>query len=364
MRWDLFCRVIDNYGDIGVAWRLARDLAARGESVRLWLDDPAALAWMAPAGRAGIEIVHWTAEPGSRPAELSTEPTPGDVVVETFGCEPPAAFLEAMARRATPPVWIDLEYLSAEGYVERSHGLPSPQSAGPGRGLVRWFFYPGFSDRTGGLLREPGLLAERAAFDRTAWRAAMGIEARPGERLASLFCYDTAPLPALLQALADEPTLLLLTPGPAQRLAQGCRLPATVRTLDLPWLSQPGYDHLLWACDLNIVRGEDSFVRAMWAGTPFLWQIYPQHDGVHAAKLDAFLASFTACAGEGDTATAAHAAAACMRGWNGLQTLPATLPAAAAWRAACTAWRALLADQADLSTQLLGFARRLATPAC
>ena len=41
MRWDLFCRALDNYGDIGVGWRLAADLGARGEAVRLWLDDPA-----------------------------------------------------------------------------------------------------------------------------------------------------------------------------------------------------------------------------------------------------------------------------------------------------------------------------------
>ena len=63
MRWDLFCRVIDNYGDIGVCWRLAADLGARGEAVRLWVDDPSALAWMAPQGAPGVELVHWTAQP-------------------------------------------------------------------------------------------------------------------------------------------------------------------------------------------------------------------------------------------------------------------------------------------------------------
>ena len=137
-QWDLFCRVVDNFGDVGVCWRLARDLASRGEQVRLVIDDPSALAWMAPGGAPGVQVLPW---PG--PA------APRDVVIEAFGCDPPPAFVEAMARRSPAPVWINLEYLSAEAYVDRSHGLPSPQR----NGLVKWFYFPGFTARTGGLLR-------------------------------------------------------------------------------------------------------------------------------------------------------------------------------------------------------------------
>ena len=56
MRWDLFCRVVDNFGDVGVCWRLACELARRGDAVRLWIDDASALAWMAPDGMAGVEV--------------------------------------------------------------------------------------------------------------------------------------------------------------------------------------------------------------------------------------------------------------------------------------------------------------------
>jgi len=350
MRWDIFCRVIDNFGDIGVAWRLSRDLSARGHAVRLWLDDPAALTWMAPGGAAGVEVRHWTPS-----APL---PVPGDVVIEAFGCEPPAAFVAAMAGLPQPPVWINLEYLSAESYVERSHGLPSPQLAGPGRGLTKWFFYPGFSDRTGGLLREPGLLAERAAFDRAAWLAAHGVAPSPGERLVSLFCYDSAPVHSLFEALAaaqGAPALLLLSPGAAQALAQGAVLPPGLRTLALPWLTQPDHDRLLWACDLNFVRGEDSFVRAIWAGKPFVWQIYPQHDGAHAAKLDAFLALFTRAATSVDASTAVVTPLIrLMRAWNRLETAPLLLPEASLWQRACAAWRDELTARTDLTTRLLG----------
>ncbi|HEY9028466.1 MAG TPA: elongation factor P maturation arginine rhamnosyltransferase EarP, partial [Burkholderiaceae bacterium] len=176
--WDVFCRVIDNFGDIGVCWRLACNLAERGQRVRLWVDDPSALRWMAPAGHDGVQIAAWLA---------STEfPPPGDVVVEAFGCDPAPAFLAAMAARAgsgRAPVWINLEYLSAEDYVERSHGLASPQMSGPARGLSKWFFYPGFTARTGGLLREPALEADQAAFDRAAWLASQGLAPAAGERL-------------------------------------------------------------------------------------------------------------------------------------------------------------------------------------
>ncbi len=335
MRWDVFCRVIDNWGDIGVCWRLARDLASRGQTVRLWADDASALAWMAPQGAPGVTV-----------GAFDAAGEPGDVVVEAFGCDPPPAFVERM--HGHRPVWINLEYLSAEDWVERSHALPSPQLGG----LVKWFFFPGFTPRTGGLLREPGLLEARAAFDPTRWLAERGWAPRPGERVVVLFCYENTRLPALLDALAEAPALLLLAAGPAQAAAG--RAPAGVRTIALPRLPQDDFDRLLWSADLNFVRGEDSLVRAVWAGAPFVWQAYPQHDGVHAAKLDALLARLPPVPG----------LAGLWRGWNGLGPWPdarhVTWPDPATWSAACRAFRDGLAAQPDLAGALLGFALRKA----
>lgn len=358
MRWDLFCRVIDNHGDLGVCWRLAAELAARGESVTLWVDAPEALTWMAPIGAAGVTLRHWTAATGADPVLTGAT---GDVVIEAFGCDLPPAFLKtmaAMAARGRPPCWINLEYLSAEDFAARNHRLPSPQLVGPGRGLVKWFFYPGFTADTGGLLRERDLSARQRNFDRPAWRRAQSLDTAPGERLVSLFCYENPALPALLSALAEGSTLLAVTAGIATREVRALHGAAerhgALRFHYLPPLTQRDFDHLLWACDVNLVRGEDSFVRAQLAGRPWLWQAYPQSDGVHGRKLDALLERMLAGADPGLAAALRSAA----QGWNG--QAPAAglaLPPLAPWQAHSQAWRKQLLALPELASSLQAFVR-------
>jgi uncharacterized repeat protein (TIGR03837 family) len=347
MRWDIFCRVVDNFGDIGFCWRLAADLASRGESPRLWLDDDSALGWLVPSGTAqsGVDVRAWTE------ADVTTKP--GEVVIEAFGCDPPPGFVAAMTRRQ--PLWINLEHLSAEAYVERCHGLPSPQSAGPGIGMTKWFFFPGFTPRTGGLLREPGLIAAQLDFDRLDWLARRGWAPQAGERVVTLFCYDNPRLADLLTDLDDRPTLLLAAPGAATRAIEswsGSGKKGLLRCIALPWLAQTDYDRLLWSADLNFVRGEDSFVRAQWAGAPFVWQIYPQDDGAHAEKLTAFLALQTATM----TPELAAGLSALWRSWNGLADWPTAWPDPVGWRSISEQWRAGLLAHDDLVSQLLRFA--------
>ncbi|MEZ5646974.1 MAG: elongation factor P maturation arginine rhamnosyltransferase EarP [Burkholderiaceae bacterium] len=344
--WDIFCRVIDNLGDIGVCWRLCADLASRGQRVRLWIDEPAPLRWMAPGALEGrwpdVQVIPWS-EPLA--AGLIDKLVPADAWIEAFGCDPPESLMASMARHidrgTAPPTWINLEYLSAESWVERCHGLPSPVMSGPLKGLTKTFFYPGFTPGTGGLLREPDLDARHTAFDVAAWRRRHHV---PDNALAvSLFCYDPAPaLPALMaQATqARRPVHWMVTPGRAatamaaalEALSPAQR-PASDQIHVLPLVDQPAFDEMLWACDLNIVRGEDSLVRALWAGKPFIWHIYPQHDDAHHAKLDAFLDWLEAPAGwrtlmgawnrTGTTSVASWPGAPDLDAWSG--TLAARL---------------------------------------
>jgi uncharacterized repeat protein (TIGR03837 family) len=348
MQWDLYCRVVDNFGDVGVAWRLAADLAGRGESVRLAIDDASALAWMAPHGAPRVEVVAWDAGPSAAP----------DVVVELFGGGRPRI---ASPPGARVPVLVNVEHLTAERYAERSHALPSPGAPHGEPPVTTWFYFPGFSPESGGLLREPGLIEQRRAFgDGAAWLASLGIASRPGERRVVLFSYRNEAIDALLDVLATSPTLLLATPGLAIEQVTACLGPSlargALRAAALPWLAQTDFDRLLWSTDLNLVRGEDSFVRAIWAGAPFVWQLYVQDDGVHRAKLDAFLDRYLAGA---DAALAAAVRSAFVR-WNGapagsLAALAGDAEVRAAWSAHALGWRDALADQSDLATRLLAF---------
>jgi uncharacterized repeat protein (TIGR03837 family) len=378
LRWDVFCRVVDNFGDIGVCWRLCADLAARGHTVRLWVDDASALDWMAPGAGAGawpdVEVRDWAS---SHDAAVLAALEPADVWVEGFGCEIAPEFIAARAISTEAsglfclkiPVWINLEYLSAEAYVERCHGLPSPVMQGPARGWAKYFYYPGFTANTGGLLREWATASPPRQPEATArrdWLAQHGVDWR-GETLMSLFCYEPVALPVLLQSLADgaRPTLMLVTPGRAQAAVYSWLTARSDIRADqpdgtgalrlhlLPALAQVEYDLLLSTCDLNFVRGEDSLVRAIWAGQPWVWQIYPQDDGAHADKLLALLDQIQAS----ETLRAAHLA------WNGLAIPEAksvswnVLPQPE-WRVFAQKLRQSLAEMPDLVSQLIGFVQK------
>ncbi len=304
--WDIFCRVVDNYGDIGVCWRLARQLAHEYPfQVRLWVDEIAALSQIWPNVTAatqqfinGVDVRIW-------PESLAGI-EPADVVVEAFACELPENYLAAMKHRPTPSHWFNLEYLSAEDWVEGCHGLFSMH---PQLGLKKAFFFPGFSLKTGGLLKEGALQIERDSFQTDATNKAsffqdIGIEPHKNELIISLFGYENSAIGSLLDAWINSPIpILCLVPNSkilpdinrylGESLISGDELiRGALRIKVIPFLSQTGYDRLLWVCDLNFVRGEDSFVRAQWAGSPLVWHIYPQEDDIHLVKLDAFLNSY------------------------------------------------------------------------
>jgi uncharacterized repeat protein (TIGR03837 family) len=356
-RWDVFCHVVDNFGDAAVCWRLARQLAGEhGLRVRLWIDDAQTLARLEPraivgASVDGVAIGDW---------DQAATVAPADVLVCGLGCQLPAAVRTALhGRRAA---WVDLEHLSAEDWVAGSHGLPSPKPDG----LVEHWFFPGFDERTGGLPRERGLLAERDAFAadpaaRAAFLREIGVPVRPGERLASVFCYPGSPVTALADALAGDasgaPWRVLLPEGVAPET------PVHPRVQRVPFVPQRDYDRLLWCCDLNWVRGEDSLVRALWAGRPMVWQAYRQPESAHLAKLDAFLRRWTDVAAPpaalAAALTRAHAA------WNAApagsaaaavhDAVPALLGAWPAWRTAAARACDAFAAGDDMTTRLVAF---------
>lgn len=362
-RWDIFCKVVDNFGDAGVAWRLARALADEHSlAVRLWIDDPRSLVGMAPgvdAGRDaqrvfGIDIRRWR-EPFAVTA-------PAEVIVETFGCGVPDAYATAMAERAPASLWFVLEYLSAESWIDNAHGLPSPH---PRLRITRRFWFPGFTPASGGLLREQGLIAARNAFQCDAgaradfWSSLSVPPPAADERRVSLFCYPGPALPALFDAWADgdDPISCIVPDGIAAGALDawsGGNVPHAGHPVSrgrlalhaVPFLSQEKYDHLLWACDVNFVRGEDSFVRAQWAARPFVWHAYPQSDDAHLRKLDAFVDRYVATLRE----PTADGVRRMFHAWN----------APAAGERIDHPWAAFAAECQELETHAVNWSRELA----
>lgn len=327
----MLCRVVDNFGDAGVCWRLARQLAREhGLRVALWIDRPEVLARLAPflrlaepvrfASGGSLRVVRWPEEDDPRAASAPLDEPP-DVLIGAFGCEPPPAWRARLAGAPARPLWVNLEYLSAETWVGGCHALASIK---PSDGAREHFFFPGFREDTGGLLREAGLARQRARWAQGGrarrWWRGLGLPETDGYRV-SVFCYPQADLVDLLEAIADGPwtTTVVIAAGvggapmaqwvgrhadaggltaprrdagPSSARADRARPLARLGALDLwqlPMLPIDRFDHLLWSCDLNLVRGEDSWVRALWAARPFAWQPYRQADAAHEAKRRAYI---------------------------------------------------------------------------
>jgi uncharacterized repeat protein (TIGR03837 family) len=358
--WDIFCRVVDNFGDAAVCWRLARQLSAEHHaSVRLWIDDLSPLHALcrevkesvAQQTVAGIAVCAWPRE--------WTNISPADIVIEAFGCGLPEAYVAAMAQASPHPVWLVLEYLSAEPWVPEHHGLPSPH---PSWGIPRYFFFPGFVAGTGGVLREKDLTTRRDRFGmaarRTLWQATGFDKPEEDATVVSVFSYDTAPLGALFSTWESSahPVVAGVPQGKCDALIAAHfgkrgvqagqhfqRGGLEVRVL--PFMEQGRYDETLWSCDVNFVRGEDSFVRAQWAGRPLVWQIYEQAEGAHWRKLDAFLDLYCASL----PPSAAERVCAMWRAWNGASGIPVH-----------DAWDAYWEHRAELTKHAQAWARRLA----
>lgn len=390
-RWTIFCSIIDNFGDIGVCWRLARQLVHEHQrQVDLWVDDwttlseflaaqspaadkTAAFSEQQPLIIAGVSIRHWQ-NPWQASPCIDQYIASSDVIIEAFGCELPAMVKHAMCKAQQPVLWLNLEYLSAEPWVKDCHGLSSPQNLSSY--VKKYFFFPGFESGTGGLLREATLLSEHQRWQQAQQALRSSLLHKVGltelvqaeALLVSLFSYETPSLTSWLDALQThtQDVVCFVPQGKSltavssyfQRLAM---LPGEVAragalsVVAMPFATQADYDQLLSLCDFNVVRGEDSFVRAQWAARPMLWHIYPQDDGVHMHKLNAFAQLYL----QELSAEAANAWQAFSKGWNQGEDCHELWhhlrPQLSSLQAHARKWQKKLAVMPDLSANLVNF---------
>ncbi|WVH09716.1 MAG: hypothetical protein EoVTN8_1177 [Fluviibacter phosphoraccumulans EoVTN8] len=359
--WGIFCRVIDNFGDAGVCWRLASDLANRGERVRLFIDQPDILPQLignSPAAQL-VEIRAWPEN--QFPFKVQDV---ADVVIEAFACDIPDGYLHAMNAAEKSVAWINLEYLSAETWVDEHHGMPSPH---PRFALTRHFYFPGFTARTGGLLREPAISA--------LLQAAATIETNELAQTLKifLFSYGQPDIAQWLKALNTGSRKIALSVAPCLARPQidewllSHSHHKNLHVESLAFVPQNDFDALLSRFDVLFVRGEDSFVRAQWARKPLIWHIYPQEKDGHLLKLEAFYDRYL-----GTCVLSASERSIVWRfvlAWNTGHTLSTSESLAELWpqfvailpalNENAVLWRQQLLQQPDLVTQLRDFVRHL-----
>lgn len=283
---DIFCRVIDNFGDAGVMWRLARAMRALGYRIRLIIDDPQTLTFLAGVNhlspvekigeKEGIDVLCWEKAWDNGPCPL----TPADVVIEGFACRLPADYENRMQKR--PPKWFNIDYFSAEDWIEECHLVPSID---PASGLVKINYFPGITSRSGSLVIEKNYEDKQRSF--------LDLHPKKASPLNIFFFgYPYGPINEIASAFKalGSPLELHLSQCEASRLlgeSEAIKTAPWISVKNLPFTAQKDFDELLWGSDIAFVRGEDSAARAMIAGIPFIWHIYHQDDDVHMVKLKA-----------------------------------------------------------------------------
>jgi uncharacterized repeat protein (TIGR03837 family) len=177
-------------------------------------------------------------------------------------------------------------------------------------------------------------------------------QSREGAKKISIFSYPGAPIKQWLTQLnqLDIPVDVFMAFGNAELLNLQKQAWSNLKLISLPFIPQDDFDYLLVECDFNVVRGEDSFVRAQLAGRPFIWNIYPQDDGAHLIKLQAFLDLYLK-----EVTPELRTAVTKAMAWDGINQWWMALPH---WNQLARAWRAqLLESQTDggLAARLLRF---------
>lgn len=289
MNFDIFCNVVDNFGDAGVCLRLARELTVLGDSVCLYCNNPATLNTI--VNSSDLENEKLCLKIWDKHTKDSYQAS--EVAVAAFSCRIEDEILKKIEDDSK--LIINLEYLSAEPFVDDFHTLPSPLYKIP-----CCFFFPGFTSKSGGLNFESSFMkkiknSKELHLNGSGCKKPLTI---------TLFSYSNPSSAQLFHELTSEPIfkgakLLVFEGLPLDNFNKRLNLHLKVNdeaVLEndlevkvLPMLSQDEYDDLILSSDLNFVRGEDSISRAILSGLPFIWQIYPQDENAHIVKLNSFL---------------------------------------------------------------------------
>ncbi|QYR65279.1 elongation factor P maturation arginine rhamnosyltransferase EarP [Fusobacterium animalis] len=281
---DIFCQVIDNYGDVGVAYRLAREFKRvyPNKKLRFVINQIEELNLIRKS--EDIEIILYK--------DISKIENSADLIIESFGCEIPKEYMDKALKNAK--LIINLEYFSAEKWVDDFH----LQESFLGGNLKKYFFIPGLSEKSGGILLDNEFLERKKKVEANKEYYLEKFEIKEKyDLIGSVFSYEKN-FDSLIEELKklDKKIILLILSEKTQKnfikyFDNGNNYDK-IKFVKLPFFTYDKYEELLALCDFNLVRGEDSFVRALLLGKPFLWHIYPQDENTHIKKLESFLEKY------------------------------------------------------------------------
>lgn len=302
---DIFCEIIDNYGDIGVVYRTAKELQKifPKSKIRAFLNKldefkkiNSQVLDLPSQNIDGIEYITF-----DYLRDNANELLTAQVIIEAFGCQIPKEYIEIAYDNSE--LLINLEYLSAEDWIEDFHLQSSPLGRGK---LKKVFFMPGFTEKSGGVIADSNYLEriQRVLENKEFYekKYLSDIEDRENKIIGTLFSYEKNFTPLLedLKKLDKDVVILAMgekTQDSLRKILKNFSIEDFRNSLKygkieirfLNFLNQEEYEELINIVDFNFVRGEDSFIRAVLTGKPYMWHIYCQEEYAHMDKIEGFL---------------------------------------------------------------------------
>lgn len=302
---DIFCEIIDNYGDIGVVYRVAKEFKKNYPNLKL---------------RVFLNRLEEFKKINSKVSDTPFQEIDGieyltfnyideniknfsasQVIIEAFGCKIPEKYMDIAYEQSE--LLINLEYLSAEDWIEDFHLQSSPLGKGK---LKKIFFMPGFTEKSGGIIADSNYLEriEKVLSNKEFYanKYLSDIENRENKIIGTLFSYEKnfENLFRDLKILDKEVVILALGEKTQESLRNFFKKNSIeyfrnsikygkIEIRFLEFLNQEEYEELINIVNFNFVRGEDSFIRAVLTGKPYMWHIYCQEDYAHMDKIEGFL---------------------------------------------------------------------------
>lgn len=305
----ILCKVIDNYGDIGVVYRLCRSLSDIAPSLRLNLVVNRLDVFQKMASEInpslsfqtyrGWNIFDWN---DAQICSKYFSETPPEVILQTFQCGLPDWLDEIIYGKEFSASGklckiINIEYLTAEKWADDFHLLKGGSRSAS---VKKFFFMPGFTKKTGGLILDKNfsdLLADEKYKSSLIESIANQVPFSKNEFKILVFSYPkdfTFFFDAVknFAAKSSKKVHVYVAPGAGLESFRTTETGYKAKNFSvdyLPYLSQEVWDVFLCSMDFLFIRGEDSFARASLSGIPFLWNIYQQDEEFHLVKLKAFL---------------------------------------------------------------------------